>query len=602
MSRILDFDGDAVQLVRDAYSQANEVQDSLNTQSERDWLLYLAYTDPSQLNPDLPNTNIPKLYSLVEIKAAIESNALFGMRPFIPFDAVRDEFREAAQIQTTFLDALLNKAGMYDSGSLITKIKILYGTSFANVIPYYEKVLERKYMPDPNTGALTLVRTEAYRLRLKIETWAPWEIMVDPFAQNLTQPDGCRYIIKVQLCSKRMIRVMYEKGAYPDLDLDKLNARTQSGTQYNGQHFGRRMLQAYGLPTPEGDDDIGVLLRYESPDRHVHSWMGDVALKDIDNPFEHGLINLSKMVHVVPPHPQYQFWGIGEAKPSEMLINMLNDYWTAALTNLAVQGQPSVFYRKGAIEMDDIIFGPGTRIPVESELDRPISQDVQVHGGIPLTRDHYMIPEAIERAVDLTSGSFGPSRGEELGGQTTATEVSITTERGDTRQESTIRHAENTFKADFGMKASSILEQFSNMEDLVEVVGEEDALKTISANPADLPGGYNFDFKGSARISQLLTKQRNMRELAPMLMSSMAARPGGAEKKLLELHDFSEREIKEVLFTEDELLQQQQMQMMMTMMGGGQEEGGGKVPGRQPRSTNSDSQVRKKAMANRFNN
>lgn len=557
----LDFDGsDANQLVQDAFDLADSVQEARHRQFQRDFLLYKAFIDPRERDVDMPNVSLPKMFSIVETKAATDTAALFGRRPVIPIKARRDEFKEAAEIQTEVLDELLHKAGIYVHGALLVKLKILYGTAFMNVLPYNELIDEKQLLPDGSIGTI-----QQARLRLKLETWAPWEVMVDPHAKNLVDFDGCRFVIKVQLASKRSIKQIFERNGYPGLDLELLDD-VQTAQNFKNQPVGQRILSAFGLPMPTEDDDMGIILRYESPDRWIDSWMGQIPLRDIDNQFKHKRINLSKMSHITEPHTQSQFWGIGEAKPNEIQIAMLNDVYNMTFASHAMVNQPMVFYRKGAVTPEDIIFGIGQRIPVISKDDRPISDAIQVEGGQGLPRDHYLIPNALERNIDLTAQLFGPQRGEQLSGDTTATEVRDISRNASKAQEMSIKLGEQEFLADFATKVTSIIDQFKNMLDIAEIVGPDKAIAMISANPADLPGGHNFAFKGSDSIEREAIERENAFRLAPILIESPTARPGGVERHLMETFDIKTEDMDQMQLTEEEIQAREEQQRQLAVL------------------------------------
>lgn len=562
----IDFDGPANALVENAYRQADHEQSVRDTQYQRDWLLYNAYIDAAERDPDMPNISLPKMYSIIETKTPEFINAIAGRRPILPFEARRKEFQKAAEIQTLYLDDLLDKARIYTHLGLLGKLKGLYGTAFINVLPYYERVIE-KVMVEDSVGGFRIQQTPSHRLRLRVEVRAPWEVRVDPYATSLNEREDCRYLIKIDIRSRRQIKELYAKGAYPGLDIAKLDAYNGSRTTQGRQHWGQQMLQAYGLPTPMNDDDVGLLFRYESPDRYIDSWMNEVDLRDGDNPFSkdkggHGLINTSRMIHVQAPHTQSQFWGIGEAKPNEVLIAMMNDIQNLTFASHGMLNQPPVFFRKDAISRDDIIFALGHRIPVKGTSDRPLSDDYSIPERQGLPADHYLLPQLIERWSDVTSGLFGPGRGESLRqrGDTTATEVLAAEQNAQTRQQESVRLGEDVCLADLAKKGSAILEQFRNFDDLVESVGLQDAIQVISANPADLPGGYNMPFKGSARVQQLNSKRQNLVTLAPIIQNSPWKRPAGLERKLLDLYDFESDDIDEVMMTDPQIAQLMQLQ------------------------------------------
>lgn len=565
MPRALDFDGNAYDLIHAAIEQSDERQGIRNEMFRKFWWMYLAYKDEAERDVDMPNIALPKLFSLVENKTPREAQALFGGSPFAPIKARRQVFQPVADMQSEVLDYYLNEAGIFEEGHLATKVKILHGTSFMNVLPYFERIIEKKLIQSPN-GGFEVGQEIVHRLRLKIETWAPWEIMPDPNSTGLSHADGSRYVVKIQLVSKHLLKQRYEKGMYPDLDLDLLDDYQGGSSRWRGEHFGQEMLADLGLPVPSDDNDIGVLLRYESPDRYIDSWMGEVTLREMDNPYNHKKINLARLPHTMSPHPDERFWGIGEAQPNEIQFSMLDDLNNMIFASHAMMNQPMVFFRKGRINARDIVFDLGRRVPVDSSPDHPIGHDFEVSSGNPLPRDHYMMLDKLERDIDLVAAEFDPSRGEVAGGGTTATEVRLTNDQGNKRQEGTVLLGEQIFKTDFSSKALSIIDQFANFNDYSEIVGPERATLLYTSNPSDLPGGHNFEFVGSQQINKMFAKANALADYAPILMNSDAKRPGALDRKLLSLSQFDQSEVDDLVLTPDEMVQKQEFEMAMAMM------------------------------------
>jgi hypothetical protein len=566
--RTVDFDGDPIKLIRGCYSIGEHSQRPRWVQAQRDWLLYNAYTDVRDRDPNLPNVSLPKIYSIVETKNPDKVSALFGRHPVFPIFSRRREFRPITDVFSELLDYLCGLGGLYEQGSLLCKLATLYGTSYIEAIPYYDKVVEERLV-SASVGGFQKISTEGYRLRFKFNTWALWEILHDPIATGLRDVTSCGWVIKPQLTTKRAIKAMYEAGAYPDLDLEKLDASNASGLGYQGTNFGHQMLTAYGLPEPRGDDDIGVLMRFESSDRYIDAWMGELPLRDMDNPFSkaqkgHGLINLSKLTNVQTPHTQQQWYGIGEAKPNEVLAAIQNDTMNMTLLVSAMMSMPLIFYRKKGMNKDDFVFSPGQRIPIAGDEQRPITDNYKIESGQPLPPQLFEMQDRIERFMDLGSGEFGPGRGEGMrSGGGTASEAIIATDKGSKRQEGQFMLDEAGFKSDFLRKLLGHVAQFSQFGDIAEVVGPDRAMLAYVSNPADLPGGYNMEYSGSARVRQRANQFEKLKEIAPVTMQDMSARPGGVLRKLYDLCDFNQDEIDDMMLSPEELDMKIKQEMMM---------------------------------------
>ncbi len=564
MSKFVDFDGNALKLVQDAYDLAKDGQSTRNSQYLKDYKLYSGYPDPIDRDPDAPQVFIPKIFSNVEIKAARDTKLLFGTRPYIPFEARRKEFRLVSQVQTEVLDELLDRGGFFDRGLIATKLKNLYGTSFLECIPYFETITQKQLVPEMvfgrPTGGVQMVESQVPRLRFRLTAFAPWEIYVDPAATGLEEMGACRFVIKIQVVSRRGIIKLAQAGGYPNIDVEKLMKNPGQVSSQGDKNWGKVMLNEIGLSSTMEDEDLGILMRYESEERYIDVWNGNIELRAIDNPYNHKLINLSRFPHVYDAHNQNKFWGIGEAKPNEILQHMLNDLMNMTLRNHEQMNQGMIYYREDAVDPNALVRTAGNRIAVDASNDRPISDSIFESPGNPLPRDHYALPEMIERTMDLTAGVFDIQRGESAQKQTTATESALRKESGDARHEVNIRVGEHVFLKDIGKKSLSHIDQFGTMDDIVEIVGAERAMQMIWANPSDLPGGYNFTFKGSDRVTNVLIKQRNWRELLPILLQIPNILPGKLAEKILQVFEIDDADTREMLMSDEQVMLLQMMQ------------------------------------------
>lgn len=557
----IDIDKPAKSLVEDAYSLSQTHQVQRNEQYSAEYKLYRGFTNAADRDPDRANVFIPKIFSIVETKTPRDIKALLGSRPYLPFEARREEFRESSMIQTELIDEYCDKAQFYQKTASAIKIKNLYGTSFMDAIPYYETIIEKSLQPVIIGGQVVdmeLVEQEAQRLRFRMTEYAPWEIYVDPFAKNLEEKGGCAYVIKVMLVRKSEILKMAEKGMYPGLDIEELTSDT-AGHGEKSDHWGLTMMADLGLSSTDMDDGVGILLRFESEERYIDLWNGRVVLRDIPNPFKHGMINLSRLIHVQDAHSQNNFWGIGEAQQNEILQHMLNDSWNLTFDAHNMNNHGMTYYKNGAVNPDALVRTVGNKIGIETEEDRPIDYYIKESFGQPLPQDHYAIPQTVERMMDLTAGSFELQRGEQSAGNRTATENALRKEFGDGRQEQSARLGEMVFLKSFGEKMISMVAQFANQGDVVEIVGEESAQKLIGLNPKDLPGGFNFTFKGANMVADQLIQQRNWKEALPIIMQlpNFDTEKGG--RKTLELFDMDSIKDQEMIIP-NQVIQEGQAQ------------------------------------------
>lgn len=176
-----------------------------------------------------------------------------------------------------------------------------------------------------------------------------------------------------------------------------------------------------------------------------------------------------------------------------------------------------------------------------------------------------MIPQAVERFIDLTSGVWANQRGEQSQGDSTATEQAMLKEYGDLRQELNTRLGEMVFLKSLGIRMLSMVDQFATMDDIVEIVGQERAQLLMTANPADLPGGFNFTFRGSNRVANTLMKQRNWKEFLPLLTQIPNVLQGKLAEKFLQIYEVEDADIREMIIPDEVMMQMQQQAMMQQL-------------------------------------
>lgn len=565
---------DGLKVFRGAYDTAKDHQDARDNQCERDYQNFHAVIDEAGRNPDLAHIALPKIYSIVMTKYPKEVRAAIGRRPYIPFDARREEYQDYAQLQQKFLDQILYEAGYYNEFVLGDLMKMVYGTAFVEAMPYFREVIQQVPVPEivetwrgPQVAGYRIESVKKHRFGLILTTYAPWEVKVDPHAKNLEILDGCRYVVKIRICSKRTIRRLAESGAYGDgFDVEKLDMNEYDDDLDN--HRGLEILESIGLVKPEHDSDIGVLYRYESPERYIDVWNDRVVLRDYNgNPFSrdkkgHGLINLSRMIHNVDPHTQARFWGNGEVKILEVLSALHNDLFNLAINNHNFMGQGKTYFGKGrGVSPEQLVHQLGNKVGFDLKPGDDIKRLVFDDYGQPLPPEHYALREIVENMMDMTARSFEVSRGEGMKGAQTASEIAMLREAGDSGQEMNVKNLEDPFMKDFGYKCLCHIDQFARQEDKADILGEEAANSLMFMHPQDLPGGYDFMFKGSDRVVNQVIKQQNLDKLDERIGENPYVKQRERLEILLEVNDLGD-EKERLLKTEEEMMMELQQRAM----------------------------------------
>lgn len=563
----LDFDSkDALTLVNHATEQAREVQGPRNDVYTRMDMLYHGVPQSIRRDPRRYNHFMPKPFTAVETLVPKYIRANHGVRPYMPIRAKNEEYQDIADLQEEMYDHYLEKAGFISKMILTTKIAVVQGTSFMNGLPSFEQVKER--FVDWGSGEPIVRSREALRFRLILEEWAPWDLLIDPRATGLEQKDQCRYAIKIALTSRRRIKKLYEAnpGSYPGIDEEALYRRRSGDSTEMTKHYGIQMLTNLGLPTPKYDDDMEVILRYESEDRYIDVLGGNVLLRSTtSNPMPHGLINLSKQRHTVKPHTQDSFWGYGALKPVETLFYLRNDLINNALDAAQAQTNFRIYYDDAQDEKQFTTL-PNAMIGIKRQEGRPISDHFQESRGGSLDKDFYLLPDMVDRETELGVGVFDITTGQVPNRQATATRDVIRVEAGDIRLEMGVLEDE-LFLKDLLGKTSDIIGESVTIADVVEVLGIEKAMqmylptqegRDLMSHPNRLPGGFDLELKGRARVAQEQVDRQVAQDSVDTIMGFPTTRQSDFQEIYMKRLGYTKEERERTIRTEGEMIEIQQ--------------------------------------------
>ena len=572
-STIIDFDAKkGIDLFRAMWDVTEDVQQVRDRQSERDYQLFHAFTDYNYKNPQRFNISIPKMYSIINTKMPTEIRAILGKFPYIPFESKREEFKDQAELSGDLFDFYLKEGGFELAYVTADIMKILYGYSYIELIPTLIDISQKVAIPqfvDTIDGLVELPpkfkRQKIRRFRLNVNVLAPWEVRVDRSAVGLEREQDCRGIIKIRSTSKREIIRRAEAGEFGEkFDVDKLRSdKSDFGGMEADKNRGADILRSMGYPTPTPDGDMGILFEYESPERYIKVWNDFVELSDDSNPFDkelggHGLINCSRLVHNVDPHTGASFYGNGEGKINEPLIHVLNDTVAMTFENNNMLNQGKTYYAEGrGLSPEQLVHAMGNKIPVRLEPNERIQDLILDDYGQPLSPDFYNLQALAEGWIDDTANAHPPSRGKSAPGNQTLGEVGFLIEGDEAPIELNVKMHEWITLPDIAVKGLAHIEQFTRTEDVIEVLGEEDASILLYKNPADLPGGYNYGFKASDKVVNQQIRQRNLVNLDTRIRGGESINEAELNTLLLEEHDLGDA-VEKIIKPPEEILQDRQ--------------------------------------------
>lgn len=557
------WDGPPVKFVEKFLAFNQEYHESRLRQYKRDYKLFNAILDLANRDPERANIFIPKLMQIIRQKVPNSVKSLYGIRPYIPFEAQRDEFKEMTKGWVEFIDTQLENANWFINGVMCELLTATYGTAFIDATFYY-KPYEEPIIEQTPFGPVFSTEVNQ-RLKIKLQTYAPWEVITDRYSTNLEEEGGCRGLCKIVRTSKRLVKKMALMGAYgPDFDVEKLDHATYQlqDSYITKADWGWQVLAGVGFNEPAHDNDMCVIIRFESEDRYVDVYNGKLDLRDIDNPHPDGLIHTTRRVNELDPHTANQFYGVSEIKPNEVFQHLKNDLYSRAIDIWNMISQPLIYYRKGAgINVDDLVYEFGNRVPIGGDIAQPIDHYVREVAPRELPASYFVIEDNLDKMMDDVATFPEPSQGKLPDADMKATIYMKAEERAANRQEMNIAVAEHTYLADFGRKLISTLSKAVGLGDLIETIGFERAIMAyFLGNPTEIPGGYNLKFKGSNKIASQLIKQHNWIAIKNDYIGNPQVAQEYFLRKQLELFEMDDPEALQAIYPDD---------LMLALMGAG---------------------------------
>ncbi|MHC4808477.1 MAG: hypothetical protein ACYTBX_19760, partial [Planctomycetota bacterium] len=239
---------------------------------------------------------------------------------------------------------------------------------------------------------------------------------------------------------------------------------------------------------------------------------------------------------------------------------LLSDHYNLAFDNANFLNQGMTYaLQSGGLTPEKLIHAVGNKVIMDPLPGLGIKDMIMESFGENLPRDFYALGDKIDSFIDLVTHKAEPTRGQKVTGEHTLGEVIRMEQKGDARDELTVSFSENPGMSDIAFKCLGHIEQFAKEDDIVDLLGEEDATQFFYLHPRYMPGGYDYKFKGSDHVMNDVMKQQSVTVLSEHLLNNPYLKPREWGRLQLEINGLSD-EVDNVLHTEEEFAQIQQQQ------------------------------------------
>jgi hypothetical protein len=302
-----------------------------------------------------------------------------------------------------------------------------------------------------------------------------------------------------------------------------------------------------GYGASKSDSDMGELVRIFLPmtGRYIEVWgsqeNGIHVIRDTMNPYP--FVPVINFPNTIDPMPE-RFYHIGEIRPNAQMFTMLNDAYSQLFNSQQQSMDPPLLYPNGWLDPASLVAAPGNRVGYNPMYAERIQQAVFNLPLKELGRDAYEIPDRISSIIDGTAGVPAPSQGQFPDRKELAYTVRKVSEGADSRSEVKIRLAIDSMR----MLAKQSLKIISDniTQEMVDRILGDDARYYVLKDPDEIPGGYEFRFKGmdiTADAEAKMTVKLSMFDRAQPDVANRAA----FFKVLLESSDgFTQEEIEQI--------------------------------------------------------
>lgn len=497
-------EGEIKKLVDSIFQQSEDYRRDYERDWEDAYKLYYGYVDLRGRDPNLLQAAIPRAFTLTETIFPEDVKAMLGQKPYFPIEPKLEAWRGNTEAMEKLLDCASDEDNLFYNFALGLKQRRICGNMI--VEPYWRFEIKEKGVNKEKKvkGFVVGAPSESMQYVDQGLSWrihSPWNVGVDPYKGMV---DRMRWAYLKQPVSRTEMTAMMKLGKYlkkPDELIDDENSDMDKVKKYIEADLG------YGASA--ADSDMGELVRIFLPmsGRYIEVWgskdMGIHVIRDTLNPYP--FVPIVNFPNTLDPFPE-RFYHIGEIRPNAQMFAMLNDAYSQLFNSQQQSMDPPLLYPEGWIDPQGMVAAPGQRTPYNPIYADRIQQSIFPLPLKGLDKDAYEIPDRISQIIDGTAGVPAPAQGQFPERKELAYTVRKVTEGADSRTEVKVKIALDSMR-ELAKKSLKVLGDNITEDIVAKTLGDE-ARYYVMKNPDDIPGGYEFRFKGPDVIADSEAKMQ----------------------------------------------------------------------------------------------
>lgn len=525
-----------------AFEEAQRARQPFEDRWKRFSTLYRMYKarDPNDWRS---RVFVPVIFTVVE---TILPRLVAQLPKFLVMPVGPEDVEPAAQMEQ-LLDWAASNSDLFYELVLATKGALKYGTGITKTYWKTETSVRRIKVPnmvpqmaqqvqpqlDPETG-LPMFDLEGQPIHQTIDVEVGqvqqgYTTVTEPYvaydgpkaeavdimnffpAPEATDVDDARYVIHRVYRPMRYVKDLIDKGVF-------------TPPQYGNFSFSE-LADVSDEPLRNRLGDLGMDMgsvdsSLRRPVELLEFWTDDgrvivvanrkCVLRVAENPFDHGQKPFCRIVDYLQEH---MFWGMGEAEAQEGLQDAQNAIVNQRIDNVRIALDRMFVVREDhLVDRGDLKRRPGGVIRVNSAAGNSLDQSVFPVDVPDVTASAYEEAQALQDMSERVSAVNAYTQGQDSPSlNDTATGISLLQEAGNTRFALKTTLAELMGLKRLARQWGSMLQQFTDEQKIVRILGPKGEVLFQTFDPESLQGALDFDIEtASSTQTESIRRQQSL--------------------------------------------------------------------------------------------
>ena len=471
------------------------------------------------------NIKVNSLKPVVDTILPRDAQGLWPQRPYIPLRARNRDYAQKARYKERVIDAQNTRARFFPHAVETLKMALIYGTAYTKWWwdVWYENAFDRVIETDPVTGQIIALREAKSQIQkdgLALQAKPPWSLIVHPGGQTLTEK---QWVIEKDVIpfseAERMIDLSLWKMPKGKKAKDLLKGPTGSGfdvweTQWQrdlasfGSDLREEMVIVHSLYSGQGKDGRWITsLNYMLTVQDSESRMDNMDPRV--KPFAKMAIN---------PHiGSNRFFGEGLWDDIRDMSNLKDAMLSLYADAVIMQRTRWFLYDETHVDPESLnaTFGGKIRVKNPSELgSEGFDRALRVLDVPPIDGGLLELVGIGSETIAERTGRNQIAAGNAPTPRQTARGTEILSEATASRIGFGSRYVEQTYMYEI---ADGICKTAARNMGLVQLMDDgglsyDEAVEMLSADPYDIPGGFDYEFDGADQVLRRNEKHQKLIE------------------------------------------------------------------------------------------